>query len=706
MNIVPYSNEPFKTDETTSSPKSGPVENHDESFKNARKQLDQIAKSNMQSHSCNSLQTNVVSRPKIPASLNSDIKEYAKLFKSSRELTVGTKDKPLSPKIGDHANPVYLTINKKETEAIVFKPGQFASKAVTCAGLARLVGLGRSIPPAKIGTANIKDNSEYTRLSTNFGLHVLVNSEALQEVEDVQIAPETKSATCRMDNLNIKLTPFGYGYKAKIEKASLFEAAVEKGEKFVLLTDDEEISFLAPKTEIYPIKQKKQDQFVNINNFTYSVKKEDDGLATLSIPKNNQNKKAEPVDTLFEKSSLMCLNLVNPYNQKSSSEVLVMPVVAVPVEIDLAEDQVVFTHHKINYKATKLIDGTYSLRKVILKDIASEDSSSDSEDGAFFDGQGQLNDCEKVALDDDFPFDENETLILCKDTQNNFYLAPHEDSHIIETDAKNEFIRLNDSKYFLKSISGDKFQVKGESVKGMVQARVENIFTHAEGARDLCIVAPSFQRDLFFDRIDLASFIESFILTMLIRPQDGKIINLEQSNVLFQTIEDAEENKNPFDPKLKLRPILIDLDETLPPQNGFSVDPQFTEKNLKKVHSVRCGLMGFPQVRCALKNEDKKLVVDHLERIVKIKNQIKDYMIHAERNENSANATMEIIEKFSKFLGTYAYKENPWTLETLFFEIFPEYQKQWEMLGDEDPATKASRIGLESEETLAPRRKS
>lgn len=638
--------------------------------------------------------------PRLPERLQSGIKELAGLFRSSKELSETTANASIAPsrEAADSANEVYMTEDRRtgDVQAVVFKPGvAAANRAMECAGLSRLVGLGSAVPVAKIGTATVSSNILYKRLTVEGqNREILIENpekrigeENPERIDDVRIHANGE-VTCRMGNMKVKLTPDpssgslraelqGSQTPAKEPKSSFENAVIDKT-TFLALEGDNENSFLAPETEVFEIEKMQGINCVTIEGFIYSFKQMEDGSIKLSIPNPKKIMQDEDVKPNKDILAKKFFKLKDPVED---SDVLVDSSAVVSLDLESDEETLRFDHQGTEYEATKSEDGTYVV-----------ESPGEGDEG----NRG-----------DEFPFEDDDRLLLCRDQRGDYSLVLQDDSHAIRTDPNNnEFVMLNGIPYSLspETTPSGPVRVVGKAVKGMVQAKVGDLFKRPQNSSsDLDITRSSPERTAFFNRIDMPSFIDSFILTILIRPQDGKIVNLGQSNVLFQAIPDDNGNKNPQDPNVKLKPILIDLDETLPPNNRYSVDPEFTKGGLKKVHCVRCGLMGFPMAHQKLEGNNKERAIGHLEEIVKNKEQILTYLRGSSTDAHAnpkVQATEEIIDKIESFLETH--RESEWGLDELFFYVFPEYQQQWNMLGHDDNALKAMRIGLESEETLTP----
>ncbi|MEI8125020.1 MAG: hypothetical protein WCG42_04645 [Parachlamydiaceae bacterium] len=266
-------------------------------------------------------------------------------------------------------------------------------------------------------------------------------------------------------------------------------------------------------------------------------------------------------------------------------------------------------------------------------------------------------------------------------------IAPTSAVSVVKTD---KTVERNKQKYKLTN-DGNEIVLVGHNIMGSVQLKVENNFTTPDGkTRSLHILSETEERTLFYENIDPEAFIKTFIAGIILRPQDGKVTDLEESNVLFA--------KNPLSPQ-ELEPILIDLDETFPETNQYSKRDEF--KGVDKVHIIRFGLMGFPQAQKDL-SPFKEFIENLIENINSSKDDVKrlfkEMISKGVFNQNHEDAYFEVIDKINEFFSSPT--RSTLTLEDLFFHSFPEYKEQWELLDDMPREKKASYIGLYSEEAL------
>ena len=203
--------------------------------------------------------------------------------------------------------------------------------------------------------------------------------------------------------------------------------------------------------------------------------------------------------------------------------------------------------------------------------------------------------------------------------------------------------------------------------------------------------------DRFFNRISMDSFIEAFVAVILLRPQDGVIGFFDNSNILFQAIPQGD-NINPLDPTIQLRPVLIDLDETIPADNEKCLDPRLTNNGKETKHAVRNGLMAFPQSQNKLSERDKLYAETLMIDIINQEDNISQLLEKREMfTPAHVSATKEIIQRMGNFVDN---QPDEWSLQDLFFTLFPDYKKQWDALDPYPPAYKAQIHGKASVESF------
>lgn len=206
-----------------------------------------------------------------------------------------------------------------------------------------------------------------------------------------------------------------------------------------------------------------------------------------------------------------------------------------------------------------------------------------------------------------------------------------------------------------------------KEVDGFLQPMIQNVVTEIDGTAIDIIHIPK-TRDSFYSMIRSISFINSVMLAILFRTQDGKAHYLRESNFLF-----TEHNG-------KLNLTLIDLDETWPCSNGLSEVPELQEKG--DIAALRLGLMGYPQAHMPLQGEDK---AHYLSLVDKIANRQAALLSTVEQHklDNSDRVVLafrEVLTKIAAF--SEQQKEAPFSLADLVFHVFPVYKQQWDELSE------------------------
>lgn len=634
------------------------------------------------------------------------IEEQANLFNLARRLSEATKQTPLRPLKGEHQNDVYIPADL----GVVFKPGKHAAAlSKICYGIARLLGVADVLVPAKTGKASViagqdvdpdkHSDIDYVKLKRMDGKVILTDLSTAISVEAVQEKDGGWLCTT-MDKKKVYLAQEGEYFKQVAKSTPLERQA--KTDKFALvetLDDEDEHSayYLVARKQVCEVSEKDGKDYTQLDGIIYELTSDDYGdvhLKRASIP---QNKGKEPKDPKLAQSKF-----TRVYHE--DDEVLVPSDALILVSIENQEDQFSFSHEEVSYKAVKKGE-TYS--------IESERKSKSTVQPLF----------------DDEDFKKDGLLVLAETDEGDYYLIPKFLQSPVEVIESEEYVERNHQPYHIEP-AGNYYHVVGRTVWGMVQAKVGDVFirpTPQSLPIDIIQDKGKPQLKAFYDRIDMPSFIQAFIMTILLRPQDGKVSNLEESNVLFQAIiEEGGSQEKPLSKKqaaavrktvsfeelptsleqTKLRPVLIDLDETMPPNNKESVLPGF-----EGVHPLRCGLMGFPHARQPLNPEEKGLANSLLVNIIRNKEAIRTFLAPYSRaksfdfSSENIKACDEVIDRIDSFIEKK--QSASWTLEDLFFHVFPEYKEQWEILDkfNDPPEVKASLIGLESKEKLKARRK-
>lgn len=206
-----------------------------------------------------------------------------------------------------------------------------------------------------------------------------------------------------------------------------------------------------------------------------------------------------------------------------------------------------------------------------------------------------------------------------------------------------------------------------EEVEGFLQPMIQNVVTDIDGV-PIDIVRIAKTRDTFYSMINSISFINSVMLAILFRTQDGKAHYLRESNFLF-----TEHNG-------KLNLTLIDLDETWPCSNGISEAPHLQEKG--EIAALRLGLMGYPQAHEPLAGENKVHFMTLVEKIkqrqVALISAVEHH--HLDNSERVILAFTEVLTKIAEFHEKAEKQE--FSLADLVFHVFPVYKQQWDELSE------------------------
>lgn len=267
---------------------------------------------------------------------------------------------------------------------------------------------------------------------------------------------------------------------------------------------------------------------------------------------------------------------------------------------------------------------------------------------------------------------------IVTDTSGKQFLTPA--SMTIEVvKSKNDpehYVMINDFPYKLEVTEGGYHPV-GYKVPTLYLEKIENLFV-GFGIDGLNITEASDERAAFYKRIDRKSFIDSFIATLLTRPQDGKIATLaNDSNYLFR------EEKNG-----SLSIIQIDPDNLMPPNNQVSVAKGIKEYGT--VVPIRSGLVGFPMATEKLTGEELQHLKAVIERVTSPKNEfiardiIKMYDKTSSDTEGPSQMTLDRQQAYSEVIGRlrdfFEKHQGEVSLQELFFHVFPEYAEHYKKL--------------------------
>ncbi|MBS0656469.1 MAG: hypothetical protein JSR46_11885, partial [Verrucomicrobia bacterium] len=246
--------------------------------------------------------------------------------------------------------------------------------------------------------------------------------------------------------------------------------------------------------------------------------------------------------------------------------------------------------------------------------------------------------------------------------------------------AGNQIVIRNGQEYQLEQ-SDEGLKIIGKDIKGMMQSKVPNVFIGTEGKNGIVNIVNSSKevKEAFYNRIPMNYFADAFLASLLLRPQDGKIESLDQSNVLFSAQPNSDGKIDLQDPTCLLRPVLIDLDETMPANNNI-----FIADDGMECCAVRLGLMGFPHARRALDRGEKEYLLHKIQKIVDEKVSLRSNLeSYAKKpkvgdfvKQEHIDAFCEVIERLEGFTKTHAL-DAEWNLQSLCFAVLPEYARQW-----------------------------
>lgn len=552
--------------------------------------------------------------------------------------------KPLTRLNPDSDKPVFVT------PKVVFKPGEEAAiKNTCCYDIAEAAGLANSIPVSQPGQASIVvEPTKKDLVLIPFGQKPQPSAAAQVQTED------TRLLVRKSDTTPIKIVKTSSDMMGKTEiTCQVFDGSTSKPRKLILEkqedgafveTNSEALKWTPPPREVEDASSSDDEDFESNDDEDFESI-DDEGLER----KDNYNSYSDNDSLKLSFSTKM----------KSMSALS---------ESDSEDDE-------LSDEEPSLTSPTSMKR--------SESTISEPELNL-----SKLHDSFRIAQEPK----SKQYYIMPEGTQNMVYVRTNKGS----------------VQYYQKDADGmvqEKIDHIAKFDKSNVDRHKGLVLTPATGNTPLDIKKNS-EISAFYNRIDTNAFLECFLTIMLLRPQDGKVTDLEASNVLFQKMD-------PKDPDSKLRPILIDLDETLPAANAWSLHPAYNPPDdqhyspvgmaITKVHAIRNGLMGFPQVRQPVTKEQVDAIKERIESLLKAKDDLAEKL--EERaggseyfTETHLKALNEVIGKIDKFL-TENKDAKDWTLEDLFFYTFPEYKQQWNLLDEftkMSPTDKASIIGKSS----------
>lgn len=635
-------------------------------------------------------------------------KDKRSLSNSAEKLLTRSFKSPLEPKNVTSSlveSDVYITdwkkSDSKEAPNVVFKPGkETVLKAKICAKILKIVpSLERTTPPAKLGkvgslVSRYDYNKNYEILKHEDGeLLVLENDNERKEVHYVEIKDGITYFT--LEGKRYCLAPTEDEGVYNIKKASL----INKKQKFEQVQDlseeeEEELEeeaepqcYLVPKDKIFTILEHEDIEYIKIHGVPYKIiEGSNEGYFKLEpFFAGKKQEISKEVADLIEQEFVR--KDKNSEEGEELDEVLVPANALLPMEDPFSTT---IESKGIRYKVKQ--SGTdYTLSPL------------------------------KKAEEEDFA---DESFVFVKTFGNNGYIIPEENQHPIIKEGKERYVLRNGQKYKVEKSEDGSYKVIGRNIEGVLQLKVEDICTKAlvkdsksdkMKFKDIDVRVDTPQRKQFYERIDMASFINAFLATMLLRPQDAKLSSLPESNYLFRALPNEKGEINPDDPNCKLEPVLIDLEETIPINNKISQDPDKVQ--LGTVHPIRNGLLALPHSRKILNDDERLHALNVIKEIIEHRSNIINSLEKFKKDEQKENnkkgvlenqhidAFNEVFDKLEKFYLNNLDKDD-WTLEKLFFDVFPEYEEQWNLLGNQEtPEYKAQIIGNDSIEEIKSRLK-
>lgn len=287
------------------------------------------------------------------------------------------------------------------------------------------------------------------------------------------------------------------------------------------------------------------------------------------------------------------------------------------------------------------------------------------------------------------------------------YFVPKDSQSKVQSDDEGEYVIRGKQRYRLVEDAEGNIQVVGKKIPGMVQVKVEKLYLGpvvSGRQQKFQVNSDSIHSKPFFDRIDTDSFTDAFLATVVLRPRDGKIGELSESNFLFQALPNEDGVVDPQDPTCMLRPVLIDLDEALRPEIDIR-----SEKSEKDIHPIRNGLMGFPQAEQVLTGGHKLHAVGVIKKLIENQKASAEYLngLAAKDKDETiskkhAESHAKVVGRLEKFLADRTDEDGvvkDFSMQDVFFHVFPKYKAQWkamEKLGVKSRSAKAQEIGFQS----------
>lgn len=599
------------------------------------------------------------------------IEEHAMIFSKALQLTKDSRVHPLQhfDLQSENACDVYIT------DHVVFKPGtEAALKAKAGYGLLRLIGIERALVASKEGIATVvsredKDEDGHDILYTVIDLGkeaYLVPTEDLKKMKNVQLessvqpSKENQSIMCEIEDQWCMLTPTSEGYKLG-EVSNGLDDCISVDNAFILVKNLSDEPFLAAEKALLPFDRLNNVQHVELNGTYYKVESDpnDADLAILTAKDGRQIGYQKFMEGGEEEKFLwVAENAFFPFDEEQ-----------------IQDNEGVYPWEEKEYLVEK---------------------------------EQEIYQFKQTSQNNFIQKHEDDRYAIIRSSQSTYTLVPKDSVDQYLTNAQplikergELFVERNGQKYEAVPDQNG-FCIVGKDVKGMVQSKIKNIFTGKKpGVRSkvLDIRQDTPERAGFYARIPMHLFADAFFATLLLRPQDGKISTLDETNVLFSELDPDKEQSS-------LMPILIDLDETLPDKNDYLTVKKEVGGGVKNVNTVRFGLMGFPHAARQLSPDEKKYVLQMVHSTVAKKEQLIKYLetfttkgtILKKANQI---AFEEVIDRLATFEAAHQDPSVQWSLKDLCFHVLPAFKADWERIGNRlSPEEKALYIGLNSMEEI------
>lgn len=600
---------------------------------------------------------------------------------------------PLPATMGN-LNPVFITHFPKNSHVrnVVCKLDMNAAlHNVICFHLARLTHLDSVVVPTTMGRATVvlpKDPEViYKILSLSNDQRILIHDEdQSSQIEDLE-QEEDGSLTCLMNKMKLRLLPQEDGfYRVEVQPTKM-ALCLQTCHEFTLVTHDngadsieEALSVgLVPCDQVFSeLREKNGREYVKIDDLVYLLKSESETITLEGIQKKDHFAQIKRPEIIKQK-------FIRVYQEDPEGGLF---------EVLVPKNSYFDCHQtKKNVMRFSSEGNNYIAQMSDQESFTVVPSSNRKIEPACFDFN-------------------NELFVLANNFETNqVFLVASSAFNLISQDENGKDVISRYDQQFQLEKSEDEIRLVGRDLFCMVQEKIENAVTRSyKNAKPMNLLRLSSEREEFFQRIETSDFIKCWLAIMLLRTQDCKVSDLTESNVLF-----TQQGEH-------LKMFLIDLDETLPPANDRSYDDELTKSGVENIHPVRNGLMAFPQARVVLKNDEKALIINLIKDIISARESIDTFlrffikdlggvMNFQHFNQAHIHACLEVIDKMAAFLDSKT-EQDEWTLQDLFFTVFPEYKQQWDELSKagfsvEDKALSLGNVSvatlLEAEKSRAQR---